>query len=161
MPHIVLDTADVSQSPRAEVSDRAIADLQATLARIEAGERNLAMLGTTVTATADRDGLMVTALTADGERPPLPIVTFGVAGGRLGAAELWQTLHQDRVIMPPGGYATKPHAPSPPPWLAVRMEIGAAMIDPAVLRRLPGFERVVAWAWLARRAAARGTAPGA
>ncbi len=153
IPHITLDTGDVQPVPRSEVDERAIASVQSALDRAISGEGQFTVLGYPMVVRADRESLVATVLTSvDGKRP-VPMVTFGVAAGPLGAAELWQTLHQDRAILPPGGYpTTRGHAPLPPPWLAVRMEIGAAMTTPAVLRTIADHERVIAWAWLSRMA---------
>lgn len=90
------------------------------------------------------------ALMATVSRPTddvmVPVVTFGVARDSRYGATLWRLLHDD---MPGRGpIATDPHRQPGAPWLAARLEPGAADVDAIHLSAVADVEQCIAWAWL-------------
>ncbi|MFO1157303.1 MAG: hypothetical protein U1E60_00535 [Reyranellaceae bacterium] len=157
LAHVTLDTGDVRQCRRGEAREDLVALVRASLrrARLSCGtlepvprRDDYAYL-----ATVERAGLLVTLVrnAADG---PVPVLTFGVAGDDT-YADLWALLHRRRSPMPSAIHQTEPGDPPRPPWLAVRLEDGAASVPAADLLWMAGFEQAMAWAWLDRVATGR------
>lgn len=150
LAHVTLDTGHTRRSLRAEAREGSVALLRASLARALLSSGTLAPVpcrdGYAYLATIERAGLLVTLVRGTGESPS-PIVTFGVAVDD-SYADLWALLHRKRGGLPDAVHQTEPSDPPPPPWLAVRMEVGATSVPPADLLWMADFERTMAWAWL-------------
>lgn len=152
LAHVTLDTADIRRCRRADARESLVALVRASLERAPLNSGNLEPVpgrgDYAYLATVERAGLLVTlARTAvDG---PVPILTFGVAGDD-SYADLWALLHHRRSPLPGAIHLTEPSDPPRPPWLAVRMEPGAASVPAADLLWMAGFEQAMAWAWLDR-----------
>jgi hypothetical protein len=150
LAHVTLDTAHTHRSLRAEAREDSIALLRASLSRALSSSGTLAPVpyrdGYAYLATVERAGLLVT-LVRRTLGSPSPIVTFGVAVDD-SYADLWALLHRKREGMPGAVHQTEPSDPPPPPWLAVRLEVGATSVPPADLLWMADFERTMAWAWL-------------
>lgn len=132
MQHLTLDTGHTRVSFPDEIQPTVLAKLQPMTAT---GEHSLDawIPGCSVKVTVDGPAALVTVM-----RGGAPLATFGVAADEAGADEVWPLLH-DRLA--------DPARPSATPWLAVRLEAGAA-VYPGDLGWLGDFERCWAWAWL-------------
>jgi hypothetical protein len=154
---VTLDTGDVRQCRRSEAREDLVALVQASLERAPISSGNLEPVpgrnGYAYLATIERAGLLVT-LVRNAAGRPVPILTFGVAGDDT-YADLWALLHRRRSPMPGAIHQTEPSDPPRPPWLAVRLEAGAASVPAADFLWMAGFEQAMAWAWLDRIAASR------
>lgn len=78
-----------------------------------------------------------------------PVLSFGVAPTSHSALRPWQSLM--RTYDGRGPVTGNPDSPPAPPWLATRMEIGAALVPPSdrgIFPILADFQRCVAWAWI-------------
>ena len=153
--HITLDTGDTRRSPRDEVDDVSIAALQDGLGAALAGDRVgiPGMDGYTMTATASGRCLMATVfgppIRGDkGTCDDVPMLTLGIASHSRCGAALWRIMHQDRTDPMPALKTAGQPCPDEP-WLAARLEIGAA-IYPEAMKWIGDWERCLAWAWLAR-----------
>jgi hypothetical protein len=152
LAHVTLDTAHTHRSLRADAREDSIALLRASLSRALQSSGTLAAVpyrdGYAYLATVERAGLLVTLVRSNAGGSPSPIVTFGVAVDD-SYADLWALLHRKRGGMPDGAvHQTEPSDPPAPPWLAVRLEVGATSVPPADLLWMADFERTMAWAWL-------------
>lgn len=152
LAHVTLDTGHVHHSPRPEAREESTALMGASLTRALRSPGVLEPVpnrdGYGYLATVERAGLLVT-LVRIGKHGPVPVVTFGIAVDDT-YADLWALLHRQRHEMRGVIYRTEPGDPPRPPWLAVRMEIGAASAPAADLLWMADFERVMAWVWLDR-----------
>lgn len=152
--HITLTTGDSRESPASEVGADVIALLGPLLERALTGS-HVPVPGDVQPACTMTGGIQgrCIALTVwgppdDGLRPP--IVTFGVAAHSRCGAKLWQTLHAHATVP----LATAGRRCPPEPWVAARIEPGAALY-PEAMHWLGDYERCCAHAWLARYARAQ------
>ena len=149
--HLTLQTGHTRKSERSEVWPETVELLRPVLERALGGERVPLprFPGYSITATKHRRCLLVTLWGQAGEtaRPePVPILTVGVALHSRCGAYLWRTLHKDALTP----LATAPEAVPPEPWVADRIELGAALHLPA-MEWTGDFSRSVAWTWYAMR----------
>lgn len=83
----------------------------------------------------------------------VPVVTVGIAGHSRCAAHLWRSLHEDA---PEGSQvATTVDDRPPTPWVAARLDIGAALVPASELYWIADLERCLGWAWLEMRQPSR------
>ena len=150
LAHVTLDTGHVFQSSRPEAREGSIAIMGASLARALRSSGVLEPIpyqdGYAYLATVERAGLLVTVAHL-GTHGPAPVVTFGVAIDDT-YADLWALLHRQSREMRGVIHRTEPNDPPQPPWLAVRMEVGATSVPAADLLWMADFERIMAWSWL-------------
>lgn len=153
--HVTLNRGHYRASPRSEVDDAALAVVAELLARGLDGQRpvlpavepscslRVSAAGSVMLATVETAPAVALGI------PAVPIVTIGVAADPSSpdGRELWRRLHDT-----PMDLRTQAGRPPHGRWCAVRIEPGAGLLsDPAaVLPVLADFERVLAWAWVAR-----------
>lgn len=163
--HVTLDTGHSRRSYHDEVADEALAALHDGLScALRREPENIIVPGQLdYTYSATREGKCMIAtiwrslsrMTAARRREMhltpedrVPVVTFGVAAKSLCGAGLWRLLHDGQRP-----YATDGKPCPPEPWLAARMDIGAALVaqdDPSEMLWMADFERCLAWTWLSR-----------
>lgn len=143
--HVTLTTGHVRRSPRAEVSDEAVAFCADLIARAVAGHATVPLptAGYSLGAAASSRCLTATVW-ADGP-PSECIATIGVAAHSRCGAGLWRALHRYGTTP----IVTDPEQCPPEPWCAAALE-GAIIQHPDATEWLGDFERCLAWAWLAR-----------
>lgn len=149
LQHMTLDTGDMRYSPRGEVDDDIVAVLRPIVAAALAGgivelprvgdaDLRLQMAsegGATMLA-------QIWAVTPDGE--DRSVVSFGVAMTARAGTPHWRRLHATALTP----LATDGLSPPAAPWLAARLEPGAASLSARDLMMLGDLERCLAWAWI-------------
>lgn len=152
--HITLNTGHVARTPRAEVSEVAMAAMVQWLDRAldSPGERvalpvpKLAEFG--AIALTEGGALVVTIYGPSGAvdrgmpyaAKPQPLITFAVARRSRQGAAAWRSLNQMA-----GTTGNQP----PEPWCAVVLHPQLAMYIGAT-QWIADLERCIAWAWLTR-----------
>lgn len=154
--HVTLTTGDTRRSYRHEVSDEAIGLCRDLLDDALDQPQIHTVIprtnGCTMTATAHGRALIVTVWTPpvelrDSAPTRAPLVTFGVALDSKRGAKLWRLLHERYESQ----LATHIDECPAEPWVAARIEVGAAIM-PEAMDWIGDFERCVAWAFLGDRA---------
>lgn len=152
--HVTLTSGHSRKSYRDEVGDEAVmlcADLidqaldlphlHAVIPRTD---------GCSLSATAEGSSLVATIWSPPvelrGSSPQrVPLVTLGVATRDRHGAKLWRLLHASRESQ----LQTSPEQVPGAPWVAARVEVGAALM-PEAMHWCGDLERCLAWAWIER-----------
>jgi len=144
--HVTLTTGHVRRSPRSEVAADAVAVCRELIEAATDSRYGVPIPGLPdLRLSADRAGkcILLTVDTADGA----PVLTIGIAThSRCGARE-WHLLH---TVGMTGPLATEGQPCPPEPWVAARLEPGAALLSPDTLMALGDLERCLGWAWIER-----------
>ena len=146
LEHITISTGDVHRQYRSGRSEEDVAVLAEVLDQI--------LLGGYVPVPT-RDGyyvsgkhsgrdLIVTLWKGAAYANPLPILTTGVALRSRSAMKVWKALH-DQTDLP---IATDPDRPPRAPWIADRLELGAAVPGETALLWTGAFAACLGWAWV-------------
>lgn len=149
--HVTLQTGHTRKSPRSEVADEVVEMLRPLLERALRGERVPipGQPGYTMTGGAQGRCCMVTVSgqVRDTARPePVPVVSIGVAAHSRCGAYLWRLLHERADLR----YATDPGRVPPEPWVADRIDVGAALL-PEAMHWTGDLSRCLAWTWIELR----------
>ncbi|HWR36392.1 MAG TPA: hypothetical protein VN622_11035 [Clostridia bacterium] len=141
--HVTLTTGHGRRSPRSEVSDQVVAELENVIDwALHARESVIpGRPGYTINITDEGRCMIATIYTPDG----MPLVTIGVAAHSLRGAAVWRMLHETGSME----YATSPNEVPGEPWCAVRLDVGLPFY-PEAAAWLGDFERCLAWAWMSR-----------
>lgn len=148
--HVTLNTGHVRDSYPAEVSADALAVGRGLLDQLAATP-----LATVPIPLVPGYGLRVRlaltrclAVTVWGNGPrPQHIATIGLARHNVCGTQLWRNLHE----WSQAPLVTDPARPVPKPWVAATLEAPLGY-HPDAARWLGDFERVLAWAFVKRRA---------
>jgi len=137
--HVTLTSGDVARHRRDSFDGSAIAAAATLLDSILTGGKPEVSPGYRAFGSHSGHSLLVTLVGPD----DAPILTTGVALRSRSAPRLWRMLH-DRPSLP---IVTDPAAPPPAPWIADRLEIGAAT-DEVATTWTGRWAACVGWAWL-------------
>jgi hypothetical protein len=134
--HLTLNSGHTRKSYRAEISDDALRVCAELISQIEA-EPGMRVempgpLGYEITGLISGQCMSAQVFAVGQE---LPLVSIAIAARERCGAALWQQLG--------GEEGKQPDAP----WLAAKLEIGLATLDPA-MHWLGDFERCLGWAFL-------------
>lgn len=142
--HLTMTTGHTRRSYRDEVADEAVDwARQAIRDAIVSGHVPLPPMGPQWRLACTREPSK--ALLCSVWRDEMVVATFGVAAHSRHGAKLWRALLET---------ATRPIAVTecpPEPWVAVRLELGAAAVaddQPDALEMIADMERCVAWGFL-------------
>lgn len=146
--HITLQTGDVRMSPRSEVAGDVIRFLRPIILRALRGERVAVPGQVGYSMTGGVQGgccaITISGQMTEAARPqPVPIVTVGIAADDECAGDLWRALHSRTDLE----LATDPMDTPPAPWVADRLDVGAATF-PAALYWTADLSRCLAWTWI-------------
>lgn len=143
LAHITLTTGHASRSYRDEVADDSVTGAQDLLRRAQYERVRMPALGPAIAMTVTSEGRdCMIATIWDGMAP---VVTFGVARTNRSGAGLWRLLLRQSTGLP----AVLDESSRPPaPWVAARIEIGAAMVNRDIMVAIGGLEAVFGWAFL-------------
>lgn len=89
---------------------------------------------------------MTATVWTESEGADAPLATIGVALHSRCGARLWEALHAHAAVP----VVTSARQQAAVPWCAVRLEPGV-LACPQDAEWLGDYERVLAWAWMARR----------
>ena len=148
--YVTLSTGHARRTARSEVSDHVVAQMRPLLVRALAGEyAPLPGIARGYTMRGARYGRCCTvtlyAPASESARPRLvPMLTIGVAEHSRCGARLWRYLHETATGLVP---VTSPDRTPPEPWVADRIEIGAALHVDA-MHWTGDWSHCVAWTWL-------------
>lgn len=139
--HVTLTTGHSRRTYRDEVRDDSVAGAMAMLERARHERVPMPGLGPDMAITVTADGR--SAMLATIWQGRAPVVTFGVARNSRASAAVWRLLlrHGPPMVM---DESSRP----PSPWVAARIEIGAALVSPAIMTAIGGIEAVIAFAFL-------------
>jgi hypothetical protein len=142
---ITLTTGDISRSYRDEITvpeamQWAVDALQAA-ARGERIELEPMGPGYTLQITLISSKAMIATVWLN----DAPVVTFGVAAHSRAGASLWRSLIETQTV------TGKPLDCPPEPWIAARLEPGAARASADALAMIGDLERCVGWAFMESR----------
>ncbi len=139
LTHITMTTGHLTQVPRAALPDADIAAAAAALDSILTGGKPEISPGYYACGANSGRSLLVTVVSQDGD----PILTTGVALKSRPGARLWRDMHKSLTLE----LVTDPSRPPPPPWIADRLEAGAAAHFDA-LSWTGRFAACIGWAWM-------------
>lgn len=146
--HITLQTGDERISPRSEVVDDVLQVLRPLIVRALRGEVVAipGQVGYSMTGGVHGRCCMITisGQMSETARPqPVPILSVGIAADDRCAGELWRVLHSRDDLK----LVTDPAEVPPAPWVADRLDVGAATF-PTALYWTGDLSRCLAWTWL-------------
>lgn len=154
LQHVTLNTGDIRRSPRSEVANDVVARLRPLVERALTGEHVAVPgeAGYTMTGVEQAHCCLVTLWAPSpmgGTAGPdlIPVLTLGIAARSRCGAYLWRKMHERQDLT----YATDPDRTPPEPWLAERLDVGAAHHADA-MEWTGDFARCAAWTWLEMRA---------
>lgn len=143
--HVTLTTGHVSRSCRDEIRDDSVAGAQDLLRRAMAERVRMHAFGPEVAITVTAEGRSAMIATIwDGQAP---VVTFGVARTNRAGAALWRILLQTATPNLTPIVLDESSRP-PAPWVAARIEVGAARVNRDIMTAIGGIEAVIGWAFL-------------
>lgn len=132
----------------AEVGPIAVAALNAALSALHTRDMRHPRIfrGWNMSCGSEGRALLGTIFGNAATMDSAPVLSFGVAPTSRSGPKLWRSLVKSSI----GRSASvgDPRHPPAVPWLATRMEIGAALAPPHVFALLADLQRCVAWAWI-------------
>lgn len=141
--HVTLQTGHSRRTYRDEVADPDIRAATDALDRSKHERVRLPQLGPEYALTASWEGHNAMLCTI--WLGQAPVVTFGVARNSRASAGLWRILLRQKVGAP---IVMDESSRPEPPWIAARIEVGAALAGPEQMMAIGGMESVIAFAWL-------------
>ncbi len=141
--HVTLLTGNAVARPRTVVPDAMIDALSELLDSILMGGRPELPFDPSFRVSGTHEGsCLIVTLWKQVNGTDAPLLTTAVALDNKGAARLWKILHQ------PSGLpcATDPKRPPKAPWIADRIELGAAAC-PEAFTWTGDWARCLGWAW--------------
>lgn len=143
--HVTLTTGHTKRTYRDEVADESVVGAMDLLERAQHERVRMPGLGDDMAITVTSEGR--SAMIATIWQGEVPVVTFGVARNSRASAGLWRILLRT---------ATPEHTPivldessrPQPPWIAARIEIGAALVLPVIMMAIGGLESAIGFAFL-------------
>jgi len=148
--HVTLNSGHVARTKHGDVAAHVYAVVGPLLAHTDGRHQDLPapFQRWRINATSHGDALMATLW----HKPTgAPVLSFGVAGDAVSAADVWPQLEAHAQQMGTPIHATRPATP----WIAVVLLPSAGAVPEQDLRGAMGwagdFERCVAWSWLMRR----------
>jgi hypothetical protein len=154
--HVTLTTGDTRRSYRDEVSDDAIAWARSVWNIMTHPGKRLGldpMPGYWIYGEMPNSKSLRCEITKGKPLEPTPIVTFGIAAHSRAGAKLWRDLIET---------ATTPVVAidcPPEPWIAARIELGAAKAEEESMIMIGDLERVIGWHFLEMIAKTPGNNP--
>jgi hypothetical protein len=141
--HVTLNSGHALRQDRSDITEDAVAALSTTLDGILQGAHLTVpgFPGYVVNGSHHGHDLIATLWRGPVERR-VPILTTATALKSRSARQLWELLH-DQSTVP---LMTQRERPPAAPWVADRLEIGAAG-DPDALLWTGDFSRCLAWTW--------------
>lgn len=141
--HVTLNSGHVAKQSRSDIMEEAIAALADTLDGMLQGNHVdvPGFPGYIVNGSHSGHDLIATVWRGPWDKR-VPVVTMAVALRSRSAASLWKLLHDKSTV----ALVTSRENPPAAPWLADRIEVGAAIHHDA-LAWTGDFSRCLAWAW--------------
>lgn len=151
--HVTLTTGHVRRQARDEVGEDAIAAVAELLDGILQGARMPVRVPGYLVNGRHLGRDLITTVWRGPWEDRRPVLTTGVGLRSRSAPRLWRILHDHQETLP-APLVTDPGHPPPVPWVADRIEIGAAL-HPDVLEWTGDWARCLGWAWADYSAASR------
>lgn len=140
---VTMTRGDVRRTYRDEVSDASVEGAGEMLERARHERVPMPALGRDMSITVTADGR--SAMIATIWHQEAPVVTFGVARNSRAGAGLWRILIRQEIGPPMVlDESSRPEAP----WIAERIEFGAAQVSPVIMMAIGGIEAPMAFAFL-------------
>lgn len=142
---INMATGLTTRTYRGEVHDHSVLGAIEMLDRAQHERVRMPGLGDDMAITVTSEGR--SAMIATIWHGEAPVVTFGVARNSRASAGLWRILL--RTATPEHTAIALDESSRPqPPWIAARIEIGAALVCPVIMMAIGGLESAIGFAFL-------------